>query len=146
MGVVVERGGGGGGRMFAARQKFRNGPLNSRIQKRIGSPLLVCAVALLSSLSFGTKLYQYRCTVLIHNLFVSNFRNEFSAHGRYKGVKEQNALYRRKYKIPENTKNQSSPPDQFLVFASSYNSSLAVPAEMSIISLTESGSTVHRTI
>ena len=45
------------------------------------------------------------------------------------------------YKIPENTKNQSSPPDQFLVFASSYNSSLAVPAEMSIISLTESGST-----
>ena len=40
------------------------------------------------------------------------------------------------YKIPENTKNQSSPPDQFLVFASSYNSSLAVPAEMSIISLT----------
>ena len=35
MGVVVERGGVGGGRMFAARQKFRNDPLDSPIQKRI---------------------------------------------------------------------------------------------------------------
>ena len=70
--VVVERGGVGGGRMFAARQKFRNDPLDSPIQKRIGIPSRSFELALFWHANYTNNVAPRLSIINSYQIFATN--------------------------------------------------------------------------